>query len=112
MSEQTMRAALGSGLSAQQVHDLAVDAYIYGYPLVLMDVTRQVMTNTSQAGERDAPVNQLANMRSFPDDTMTKVVSPNADTLYTFAFLDLSKEPMVLSVPEMNKRYYLMEMLD
>ena len=51
-------------------------------------------------------------MRAFPDATYTDMVSPNADTLYSLAWLDLAKEPMVLSVPEMGKRYYLMQMMD
>lgn len=92
--------------------EIATDAYIYGYPLVLMDMTRQVSTNVPQSGENAAPINQLGNKRTFPDDTFTTVVSPNADTLYSFGFLDLAKEPMMLSVPEMGNRYYLMEMLD
>ena len=109
MKEQSLQR---SSPSEARAHDLAREAYIFGYPLVLMDVTRQAMTNVPKAGESTAPVNQLGNMRSFPDETMTKVVSPSADTLSTFAFLDLSKEPMVLSVPDMGRRYYLMQMLD
>ncbi len=103
---------LGPNLSEQQVRSIAVDAYIYGYPLVLMDITRQVFTNVSTVGENTAPINQLGSKRTFPDPSLTEVVSPNADTLYSFAFLDLFKEPMVLSVPEMGNRYYLMQMLD
>jgi hypothetical protein len=101
-----------SDVSQQLAHDLGVEAYIYGYPLVLMDATRRVGTNVPKAGENAAPINQIGAKRTFPDDTFTTVVSPNADTLYSFAFLDLAKEPMVLSVPEMGNRYYLMEMLD
>lgn len=113
MPEQTGREPVsGSNISEKLAHDLGVEGYIYGYPLVLMDATRQVGTNVPNAGENAAPINQLGQKRSFPDDTFTTVVSPNADTLYSFAFLDLSKEPMVLSVPEMGNRYYLMEMLD
>src|SRR5262249_35220105 len=59
-----------------------------------------------------APVNQFLHIREFPDYTMTDVVSPNADTLYSTAWLDLTKEPIILSVPDTGKRYYLMEMLD
>jgi hypothetical protein len=99
-------------MSEQRARDLGVEAYIYGYPLVLMDVTKQVGTNVPKAGENAAPLNQFGQKRSFPDDTFTAVVSPNADTLYSFGFLDLSTEPIVLSVPEMGNRYYLMEMLD
>jgi hypothetical protein len=100
------------GSSAQKARDTAIDAYIYGYPLVLMDVTRQVMTNVSGPGKHAAPLNQLAHMRTFPDDNFTAVVSPNADTLSSAGFLNLSREPVVLSVPDMGRRYYLMQMLD
>jgi hypothetical protein len=99
-------------LSTDQATETAIEAYIYGYPLVLMDVTRQVMTAVSQAGEPKAPVNQFLHLRRFPDPAFTDVVSPNADTLYSTAWLDLGREPMVLSVPEVEKRYYLMPMLD
>ena len=102
----------GSAISAQQARDIATEAYIFGYPLVLMDITRQTFTNTSKSGENTAPVNQFGHKRAFPDPNMTAVVSPNADTLYSFAFLDLEREPLVLSVPEMDGRYYLMQMLD
>jgi hypothetical protein len=90
----------------------AEDAYIYGYPLVLMDVTRAKMTNVPHALGMGAPINQFASVKTFPDATFTDVVSPNADTLYTQAWLDLSKEPLVLSVPDTHGRYYLMPMLD
>lgn len=102
----------GPAISAQQARDIATEAYVFGYPLVLMDITRQVFTNVSKPGENAAPVNQFGHKRMFPDPTMTAVVSPNADTLYSFAFLDLSRGPIVLSVPEMDGRYYLMQMMD
>ncbi|HEY7098586.1 MAG TPA: DUF1254 domain-containing protein [Terriglobales bacterium] len=99
-------------ISEQRAHDCALDAYIFGYPLVLADVTRQIFTNTTLSGEVAAPINHFAHMRAFPDDTTTFVTRASADALQTSAFLDLSKEPMVLSVPEMRRRYYFMEMLD
>src|SRR5215475_11586315 len=99
-------------VSADEASEIAVEAYVFGYPLVLMDVTRRVMTAVPKAGARKAPVNQFLHIREFPDYTMTDVVSPNADTLYSTACLDLTKEPIILSVPDIGKRYYLMEMLD
>ena len=96
----------------QQAFDLGVEAYIYGYPLIMMDVTRAVLTNVANPEESGAPLNQFCHMRAFPDDTMTKVVSPNADTLYSTAWLDVAQEPMVLSLPDTGERYYLMQMLD
>lgn len=99
-------------VSAGEASEIADEAYVFGYPLVLMDVTRRVMTAVPKAGAHKAPVNQFLHIREFPDYTMTDVVSPNADTLYSTAWLDLTKEPIILSVPDTGKRYYLMEMLD
>lgn len=99
-------------LTEEDAAKVAADAYVYGYPLVLMDVTRQVMTAVPKAGEHQAPVNQFVHLRTFPDASFTDVVSPNADTLYSSAWLDLSQGPIVLSLPAMGKRYYLMPMLD
>src|SRR4051812_49169436 len=98
----------------QQLIDEETRANIFGFPLVLMDVTRQVATSVSSVDEKrhKAPVNQLVHLREFPDASFTDVVSPNTDTLYSVGFLDLKREPMILSVPDMGDRYYLMEMLD
>lgn len=91
---------------------IAADAYIFGYPLVLMDTTRRLMTAVSRPNGSRAPINQFAHKRAFPDARFTDVVSPNADTLYSIAWLDLSAEPIVLSVPPMGDRYYVMQLLD
>jgi hypothetical protein len=108
-----MTTAAVTKLTTVEAIQIATDAYVFGYPLVLMDVTRQVMTGVETADEGGkAPMNQFAHHRRFPDDTFKDVVSPNADTLYSVAWLDLGAEPMVLSVPEMGDRYYLMPMLD
>jgi hypothetical protein len=99
-------------VSADQAAEIAVEAYVFGYPLVLMDVTCQTMTAVPKAVALKSPVNQFIHVREFPDPTFTDVVSPNADTLYSTAWLDLTKEPIILSVPDVGNRYYLMEMLD
>jgi hypothetical protein len=91
---------------------IAGEGYIYGYPLVLMDVSRQVMTAVPRPGRKRAPANQFNDSQEFPDTTFTDVVSPNADTLYSMAWLDLRKDPIVLSLPEMGDRYYLMPIMD
>lgn len=88
------------------------DAYQYGYPLVLMDVTKDVFTDTPVLTEEKAPLNQFLIKKTFPDPSFKEVVSPNADTLYSSAWLDLRAGPVVLSVPEMGDRYYLYPMLD
>src|SRR5262249_55672847 len=98
-------------VDSEMVSKECAEAYIYGYPLVLMDVSRQVMTAVPNAGQK-APINQFGHMRAFPDHTFTDVVSPNADTLYSSAWLDLKKEPVILSLPAEGNRYCLMPMLD
>ena len=101
-----------AGLTVEEARGLAEEAYVFGYPLVLMDVTREVMTAMSRPSARGAPANQFAHMRAFPDPSFTDVVSPNADTLYSSAWLDVAREPVVLSLPDMGDRYYMVPMLD
>src|SRR5499426_693935 len=99
-------------ISAEEAMAIADEAYVFGYPLVLMEITRRVMTAVSTTLERKASMNQFLHLRKFPDPTFTDVVSLNADTLYSSAWIDLAKEPIVLSVPSTGNRYYLMQMLD
>jgi len=89
------------------------ETYLFGYPLVLMDLTKDVATNieTPHPLRPIAPINQLGHFRTFPDHTLTTVVKPNVDTYYSIAWLDLEKEPMVFSMPATD-RYYLLPMLD
>jgi hypothetical protein len=105
------RAAAG-GPTEEETARLAGEAYVYGLPLVLMDVTRGVQTAAASAADHKAPVNQLNHSEKFPDPKFSSVVSPNADTLYSSAWLDLSRGPIVLSVSEAGKRYYLMQLMD
>lgn len=91
---------------------LAVDAYIYGYPLVTMEMTRRVMTNVAKPEGTRAPMGNIIRLRSYPDAKFRDVTAPNADTLYTTAFFDVGKEPMVLSLPDMDGRYALFPLLD
>jgi hypothetical protein len=95
----------------QAVSD-AVDAYIYGYPLVTMDMTRKFVTNYATVQGSRGPMGQIIKLRNYPAVDDHAVTAPNADTLYTTAFLDVSKEPWVFSIPDMGDRYYLMPMLD
>lgn len=91
--------------------DTGTQAYIYGYPLVTMEFTRRVMTNTVEAKGTHAPMGQLVRMRKYPDASFTDVTAPNADTLYSPGWLDLAREPYVFSLPDMADRYFLMPML-
>jgi hypothetical protein len=77
-----------------------------------MELTRQAAVATAWAGVAHAPMNAFSHMRTLPDATFTDVASPNLDTLYSTAWLDLNDQPMVLRVPVMGHRYYLMQLLD
>jgi len=76
----------------QEAFDLGVEAYIYGYPLVTLDTTRRVMTNTARPLANHAPMGQFYNAPAYPDAAFRDVTAPNADTLYSSAWLDLAKE--------------------
>jgi hypothetical protein len=89
-----------------------VEAYIYGYPLVTMEMTRRVMTNVAKPEGTRAPMGQFVRMREYPTAEFRDVTAPNADTLYTTTWLDVGKEPWVLSLPDANDRFYLFPMLD
>ena len=89
-----------------------VEAVAYGFPLVIMDATRRKLTNVATPGAWSAPMNQFANVPQYPDASFKDVVRANVDTLYSVASIDVSKEPMVLSVPDTHGRYYMMPMVD
>ncbi len=99
-------------ISPQEAQQIAYDATVYGFPLVVMDLTRQVFTAVPAPNANGAPVNQFGNKKTFPDATFTNVVNPNADTLYSSAWIDTATEPIILSVPDTQGRYYLMPMLN
>jgi hypothetical protein len=92
--------------------ETAIEAYIYGYPLVTMELTRRAMTNVEKPAGSHAPMGQFANLREYPTATFRDVTAPNADTLYSAAWLDLSQGPWILQVPDEHGRYYLMPMLE
>ena len=98
--------------TVRDLQALGVDAYVYGYPLVTMELTRRVLTNVAAPVGNLAPMGQFAKLRTYPTPADKQVTAPNADTLYTTAWLDVSTEPYALSLPDMRGRYFLMPMLD
>ena len=101
-----------SEVTPEEAKQIAEEAYIYGYPLVTMEMTKRVMTNVTQPEGTRAPMGQFVRMRTYPTAAFRDVTAPNASTLYTTTWLDVSKEPWILSLPEANDRYYLFPMLD
>jgi hypothetical protein len=114
MAGQSSRvAAQGKPIGEQEANAIATDAYLYFYPLVTMDLTRRQMTNASAGKEPGfGPPNAFHSMPEYPSATMKVVVRPNFDTLYSSAWLDLTKGPVIISVPDTQGRYYLLPMLD
>ena len=100
-----------TSVSAQQAYEIGVEAYIYFYPLITMDVTR-AQTNNIPGAAANSLANKFFHIRTFPPADFKAVVRPNFDTLYSSAWLDLTKEPMIVSVPDTGGHYYLLPMLD
>ena len=100
-----------ANVSAQEAYEIGVEAYIYFYPLVTMEVTRE-QTNTALGAPPNSLTNRFFHIRAFPPSDFKALVRPNFDTLYSSAWLDLTKEPMIVSAPDTGGRYYLLPMLD
>ena len=98
-------------LSERDAHEIGVEAYVFGYPLVTMEMTRRVMTNTVKPEGSHAPMGQFYHSRTYPNASFRDVTAPNADTLYSTAWVNLSSEPYILSIPDEKERYFLMPML-
>jgi len=96
-----------------ELSTIAVEAYIYLYPLVTMELTRRQTTNLPLGAKpMTAPMNQFVHIRAFPDADFKIVVRPNFDTLYSAAFIDITEEPVVMSAPDTHGRYYMLPLLD
>jgi hypothetical protein len=110
---QLPKAYAQSALTPAEARAIAVDAYVYFYPLVSMDITRRQSTNI-EAGKEFAkgPMNMFVSVPEYPPADLKVVVRVNFDTLYSVAWLDLTKEAQVVSAPDTAGRYYLLPMLD
>ena len=92
-------------LKAEQIR-LGAEAYVFGYPLVMMDLTR------ANSAQTLGPPNQLHRVRRFPDASFREVVRPNVDTLYTSAFIDMGQGPWVFEMPANDQRFEVMPFMD
>jgi hypothetical protein len=100
-------------ISEAEARVIGADAYVYFYPLVTMDLTRLQFTNVEPGNEPlKGPMNTFVNVPEYPAADLRIVVRPNFDTLYSSGWLDLTKEPVVVSAPDTGGRYYLLPMLD
>ncbi len=99
-------------LHTEDAVKIAVDAYIYGYPLITFDMARKQQTNVAKPDEQHAPMNQMIKMRTYLPIDNHCCAAPNADTLYTLAWLDVAEEPWIMNIPEIRDRYYIVPFLD
>ena len=109
----SLTAQAQSDITEQEAQSIAVDGYLYFYPLILMDITRKQSTNIEPGKEIGrGPMNMFVNVAEYPPADFKGVVRSNFDTLYSLAWLDLTKEPQVVSAPDTNGQFYLLPMLD
>src|SRR5512147_2083110 len=89
-----------------------MESYVYGYPIVMMDVTREVMTAAPapNAEGTAAPINQLAKMPHYVSPDFKNVVRISLNSLWTTGFVDL-KQPLVLSVPDTKDRLFVFSIM-
>lgn len=99
-----------NALTEQEAQAIALDAYIYFYPLMSMDLSRKQFTNGTN--DFKGPMNTFVNVPAYPPADFKGVVRSNFDTLYSVSWLDMTKEPVVISAPDTDGRYYLLPMLD
>ena len=104
---------MDGSLERAELDRIAVEAYLYFLPIVLMETTRRVSTNTAH-GEKvgRGPMGSLVHARAFPPGNFRTVVRPNFDTLYSSAWLDLSSGPYLVSVPAMGERFFMLPCYD
>ena len=100
-------------IEEKKAYIYGLQSYVYGYPLVMMDVTRKVLTAAPapNATGTAAPLNQLARMPTYVSPDFKNVVRISLNSLWTTGFVDL-KEPVVLTVPANKDRYYVFSVMN
>lgn len=105
-------ASLKSDVKEEVAYLLGMECYVFGFPLVLMDVTNGVLNATSKSGEYKAPVNQFGRMRTYVSPDFKDVVRISVSSLWSWAVLDLDKEPLIASHPDTKGRYIVMQLMN
>jgi hypothetical protein len=102
-----------ASLSTAEAYSIGLEAYVYFYSLLSMEITRRQCINLdSGIKPGSGPSNYFSHVRAYPGADFRAVVRPNFDTLYSITWFDLASEPIVLSIPDSQGRYYLMPILD
>jgi hypothetical protein len=101
--------------SIEETREIAIDAYTYAYPLILMDATRRFATCAPRADDEHgtgAPINQFSHLRHWPGVASNDDVRPNLDTLYSTLWFDVTDGPLIVNVPDSNERFYSFVLID
>ena len=101
-----------STLTPSEAKAISQEAYVFGLPLVYIGLSVDAETNVAKPEGLRAPINQFGHVREFPDARAYPIVGMNVDTLYSIAHLDVTEEPMVISIPDMGKRWWIMQLID
>jgi hypothetical protein len=116
MTTETMTAEAQTDVARdwreEYAYTLGIQAYTYGFPWVYLPTLRWLWVTQPKNPERIpfAPLNRFWHSRELIDASYRDGGSPNNDTLYSMAWIDLRREPVILSVPEVGDRYYTMEL--
>jgi hypothetical protein len=111
--DSTESAAANTDVSVEEIQAIARDAYIYGFPMVMNLKTIYDYTVDIDSPNYKGPFNEVSCEARLFTPADTAVVSPNSDTPYCMFWMDLRSEPLVLSVPELEKnRYYSVQLID
>jgi len=96
-----------------EARNIAEEGFIYGLPLVMNYAVMHEFAVDRNSGQFKAPFNEIYNMHTVASPDDTAIITPNSDTPYSFLWLDLRTEPMVISVPAVEKdRYYSVQLVD
>ncbi|MFU2325909.1 DUF1254 domain-containing protein [Pseudomonas sp. NFX98] len=97
----------------EQARGIAKEAYLYGFPVVEMYKTLYTQAVDTKSSNFKAPFNQIGNTAKAFTAKDTAFVTPNADTPYSFVWMDLRAEPLVLTLPPIEEhRYYSVQLID
>ena len=103
----------GAQITPAEIKTIAEEGFIYGLPIVMNYAVMYVYSVDKTSGQYKAPFNKLYNMRRVATPEDTAIVTPNSDTPYSVGFIDLRAEPVVISVPAIDKsRYYSVQLCD
>jgi len=100
----------GSSKKIETVEDLSRDAYVWGYPAVYLSKVRDTMLANTKEGS--SAINHFYHAGKVPDPFLGPLINVNPENLYSWAWVDLRKEPLVMTHPLIKDRYFAVHFVD